>query len=339
MNESKLLLSIIIPCRNGERWIPQVSESILTSDLHKDEYEIVFVNDASEDGTLEQMQLIASRFPNTTIVNPDTHLYLGGARNQGLFAAKGEYVWYVDADDMIVEKGCHAALHKAIDDKLDTLGFEYRLVDENGDKINDVQSYMRYETMDGPAFAKQCFDGKISYHLGYVTRFLYRRQFLMDANLLFSKGSCWEDTVFMPAAVIASKRICAIEDVLYLYRLNQGSICGTMRRQYPAQLIYDFSFVAGKDLLEYAQSIDDKQLSEELCQTATTKYINGFLISLLRTSPDERKAFYTLIRQNKERIEMLKPYMTGKSKLLLSPIFGKPIVELLTIGYKMKHRK
>ena len=62
------LLSIIIPCRNGEKWIPLVTESIIHSDLKMDEYEIVFVDDVSEDDTLFAMQKLKSLYPNIQII-------------------------------------------------------------------------------------------------------------------------------------------------------------------------------------------------------------------------------------------------------------------------------
>lgn len=333
MNEKKL--SIIIPCRNGEIWIPQVAKSIFSSDLKEEEYEIVFVDDASEDGTYDAMCEVAQAHENVNVVKLATRLFLGGARNQGLKAARGEYVWFVDADDLVAQIGCTGALHYAVENSLDVLGFEYCLIDYNGKLLRYEKAFKDYSIYSGITFAKNKFKGLITYHMGYVWRFLYRRNFLKERNIIFAEGVCWEDTVFMPKAIIEAKRVGAVEDRLYNYRQNPSGICGTMHRQYPAQLIYEFSFVAGKELLDYSLTIHDEQLKTELKNSANNKYLNGFLIFLLRTNSTERRVFYRMLHDN-EQFEGIKSYLTYKSKILLSPI-GRWLVEGMSYVYRLKH--
>ena len=100
-----------------------MTESIVNSDLRKDEYEIVLVDDLSDDATLAAMQKMAKTYHDVQVVALPEHRFLGGARNAGLDAARGQYIWFVDADDLIAETGCYATLHKAIDENLDRILF------------------------------------------------------------------------------------------------------------------------------------------------------------------------------------------------------------------------
>ena len=337
--EGSKLLSIIIPCRNGEQWIPLVVDSILHSDLKKEEYEVILVDDASEDGTLAAMKNAASQNSNIQVIHLEKCLCLGGGRNKGLEAAKGEYVWFVDADDLIAEQGCDEALHKAIQEELDVLGCEYSVVDNNGDFVKINKSFVDYHTKSGEDFAHRSFNGKMIQQMGFVWRFIYRRMYLKQHHITFSEGVRWEDTVFMPQAIIEAKIVGAVPSILYKYRQNPNSISGTMHRVYPARMIYEYAFIAGKELLDYSQTIKDDQLKDDLYATAINKYINGSLLYLLRTSYHERKVFYRLIRENKEYMRGVTRYYDAKNKFLLSSCLGQLSVDILSMGYKLRHRK
>ena len=335
----KILLSIIIPCRNGAKWIPQIAESIHKSDFNESEYEVILVDDASEDETLVAMNEAASKYTNVRVKHLDKCLCLGGGRNKGLEAAKGEYVWFVDADDLIAEHGCDEALHKAVQEQLDVLGFEYSVVDYEGKMIKETQTFSDYTTKDGIAFAKHSFLGPLSGQMGFVWRFLYRRAYLLKKKMLFSEGVRWEDTVFMPQAIIEAERVGAVPTILYKYRQNPHSISGTMHRVYPAKMIYEYAFVAGKELLDYSLTVQDEQLRADLYRTAIHKYINGSLLYLLRTSHHERKAFYRILRDNKEFVSDISRYFNTKNRFLLTSCLGHITIDFLSIGYKFKHRK
>lgn len=337
MGSTQILLSIVIPCRNGEKWIPLVAGSIYSSDLMLDEFEIVFVDDASEDNTLAAMRSVADAHSNVQVVHLSKHLCLGGGRNEGFKVARGKYVWFVDADDLIAPYGCNVALHKAVDENLDVLGFEYCVVDQKGNFIRNTKTYRDYNTKDGCAFAKQAFNSPLVDQIGFVWRFMYKNEYLQSAQLSFPIGVHWEDTVFMPATIIGATKVGAIENVLYKYRQNPNSISGTMHRQYPAEFIYEYAFVAGLDLLSYAKTINDTELEHAFCDKALKNYINGFLIYLLRTNRAERRNFYNLVKRNKA-IQSIKPYLSSWNRILLTPCIGAGIVELMSAFYKLKHR-
>lgn len=329
-------LSIIIPCRNGSRWIPLICQSIFDSDIVSHVYEIILVNDCSEDDSLQVMQEIAKGHNPVRVINLGQHLFLGGGRNEGLRQAKGEYIWFVDVDDLVESTGVAAMLEYAKSNKLDVLGFEYHQIAYSGEYSKSVRVFAKYDSvLNGVEFAKTAFYGGISLHLGYVWRFIYRRDYLLSRNLFFAEGVCWEDTVFMPAAIIKASRVGAFNCCLYKYRQNSNSISGTMHRIYPAQLIWEFAFVAGLELLDFARTIADRKLKDELYNTAVNRYINGFYLFLLRTSIEERMLFYQMVSNNNAMVYNLRPVMNKRTVLLLTPFIGHTCVELLSCGYKV----
>ena len=97
-----MFLSFIIPIYNAERYLSECLNSLLAQDLVADEYEIVCVNDGSKDGSLSVLRDFADRYPNIRIIDKEN----GGvttARNAGLEAASGDFIWFIDADDLIQE--------------------------------------------------------------------------------------------------------------------------------------------------------------------------------------------------------------------------------------------
>ena len=93
-------ISVIIPCYNAQAYIPRCLHSIFSQTIGMETLEIILVNDASTDHTLDILLQFENKFPDSVIVvNLEQNIRQGGARNVGLSYASGEYVAFLDADD------------------------------------------------------------------------------------------------------------------------------------------------------------------------------------------------------------------------------------------------
>lgn len=94
-------VSVVIPCYDHARYLPEAVESVLRQTYA--DFEVIIVNDGSPDNTLEVAEGLIDKHPGVQIklVN---QLNLGppGARNSGISLARGEYILTLDADDMIM---------------------------------------------------------------------------------------------------------------------------------------------------------------------------------------------------------------------------------------------
>lgn len=332
-------LTFVVPCFNAERYLQQCLDSIFSCGLGENHYEVLCVDDGSTDGTSEILKSNCETHDNLRIVTHEINKGWGGPRNTGIIEAKGQYLWYVDADDRIRKEGLEKAVEKAVDEKLDVLGFNYERVNDEGEVLSKQMVFEDITTRDGYSFAKVAFNGGIVNHMGFVWRFLYRTEYLRAHQLFFPEQVCWEDTVFMPKSILEAERVSAISDVLYSYRVNAGSVSGVFARVYPANLIYDFAFHAGPDLLHFSNEVKDKDLASSFSDSAIHKYINGFAIHLLRTGKQERKRFYKMIKDRSAEVVPLKQYMSVQNKVMLMPGVGPLITELMSCAYKLKHGK
>jgi glycosyltransferase involved in cell wall biosynthesis len=87
-------ISVVVPCYNAERWIVAALESVLAQDWPV--REVIVVDDGSSDGSA---QLVRSRFPHVTLLQQPNR-GVAAARNQGIERAQGEWIAFIDADDI-----------------------------------------------------------------------------------------------------------------------------------------------------------------------------------------------------------------------------------------------
>ena len=102
--------SVIVPCRNVATTVEAAIAGVLASPLR--ELEVIAVDDGSSDGTLETLRALAVRDPRVTVLSSvDCGGHAGrvtlpgrgvsAARNKGLAAARGEFIFFLDADDTV----------------------------------------------------------------------------------------------------------------------------------------------------------------------------------------------------------------------------------------------
>lgn len=94
-----VFLSIIVPIYNAEKYIEECLNSCLAQDIDSSDYEIVCVNDGSEDNSLDILKKYEKS--HNIVVVDQKNAGVSSARNKGLLSAKGDFVWFVDSDDFI----------------------------------------------------------------------------------------------------------------------------------------------------------------------------------------------------------------------------------------------
>lgn len=332
-------LTFVVPCFNAERYLQRCLDSIFSCGLEDDHYEVLCIDDCSTDGTSEILRQNSKSHSNLRIITHDTNKGWGGPRNTSIREANGRYLWFVDADDLVRKEGLANAVEKADKEGLDVLCFNYERVNDAGKVLTCPKVFDDVSARDGYTFAKTAFNGGIVNHMGFVWRFIYRTEYLRSHQLFFPEQVCWEDTVFMPKAILEATLASSIPDVLYAYRVNVESVSGVFARIYPANLIYDYAFRAGSDLLHFSNEVKNEDLARSFRDSAINKYINGFAVHLLRTGKQERKRFYKMIKERRTEVLPLKQYMSFQNIVMLMPGVGPLITDLMSCVYKLKHGK
>lgn len=147
MEEKKRdIISIVIPVHNAEPYIAKTIRSILTQTVS--DYEVLLVDDASTDGSLEKIRQIRDARLKVLKVHPEHAVGAAGARNRGIEAARGRYLAFLDADDLWHPKKLENTLMymKKKDAAFVFTGYEFG--DQNGrgtGKIVHVPKVLDYE--------------------------------------------------------------------------------------------------------------------------------------------------------------------------------------------------
>ena len=210
-------VSIIVPAYNCSSSVCRATDSVLSQGLKN--IEIIIVDDASTDNTGEVLDAYYGKNSLVKIIRHPINKKLGAARNTGLEAAKGKYVFFLDADDWL-ENGSLARL-MSISEK-----YGAEMVACGVDKVWDGG---RSETYHSEAFS--CAGGRealqhfADYRIGSIVwNKLYLREFIEKNDLRFIVPYFHEDVMFTTNAVYLCKKYVSIGNRYYKYFQRAGSI-------------------------------------------------------------------------------------------------------------------
>jgi glycosyltransferase involved in cell wall biosynthesis len=112
---------VIVPVYNPGSNMDDLVRSVLDQSLAKDEYEAIFVDDGSTDGTGERLDALAEQFPFIKVRHIPNSGWPSRPRNVGTDMAEGEYVLYADNDDYLAPEACERMYDRAVADGADVL--------------------------------------------------------------------------------------------------------------------------------------------------------------------------------------------------------------------------
>lgn len=219
-------LSIIVPFYNVEKYIEQCIRSLYDQDIPKEEYEVICVDDCSPDGSRAIVERLQKEYPNLQLLIHERNKKLGGARNTGLKAAQGDYIWFVDSDDYLMPNVVQTLLAEAELLDLDILHFNFWEDRPEGLRFFSKKELYESDVLHGiDFFFRQ--DGQWWQNNVIVWQKIFRRMFLLQHNLFFVEGIMFEDNDFAIRTFSFANRVKHISLQAYVYRYNFLSITRT----------------------------------------------------------------------------------------------------------------
>lgn len=227
MEKDQTKVSIIIPVYNVERYLSDCLDSILDQSLY--EIEIICVNDGSTDSSPMILQQYRRRDLRVVIVDFNMNKGQAYARNRGLETARGKYIYFVDADDMVKEGALEYLYNLMEAESLDGVLFSAETISEIRETV-DLNYEMRYAAYPGTYTGTDIFSLLIdnSEYSHNVWRQFWRKEYLIQNHLFFhEKTSPHEDLLFTFRAIILAQSIRCINRACYICRKREGSIVTT----------------------------------------------------------------------------------------------------------------
>ncbi|MDD6222456.1 MAG: glycosyltransferase family 2 protein [Lachnospiraceae bacterium] len=199
MESNNILISVVIPIYNAEKFVADTLESLRKQTLIN--IEVICVDDGSTDNTAKIIKDFSTkdkRFKYLHKINGGA----GSARNIGILASCGEYIAFLDIDDQFSTNNTLELLYtKAHQSGMDICGGLY------SNSGNKKQDFAREQIVDFKEFQNDFF----------FTRYLYKREFLLKYSIFFPEYRCYEDPVFLLKAMSIAKKFYSISDEVYKY--------------------------------------------------------------------------------------------------------------------------
>lgn len=205
-------VSVIIPVYNAEQTIGRCLDSLMSQTLK--EIEVIAVNDASQDGSLEILKMYEQKYPERIIViDSKKNRGAGGARNLGLEKATGEFIGFVDADDFVDDIMYERLYQKMQED-------EYDYVDCGFYNMNKNEAILKVtDELCGNITKEQ--RKILIVKGGFIWSKLFRKSFLDGIGVRFREKAKMEDADFLIIANAHAHKVGNVKEVLYLYNKVQ----------------------------------------------------------------------------------------------------------------------
>lgn len=216
-----MLLSVIVPVYNAEKYLPRCLDSLLNQGLSKEEMEVVCVDDGSTDRSREVIQSYAGKSGGAVrlIENPQNQ-GCPASRNRGMEKARGEVIAFCDADDYLAEGAYAAVLDQHWREGLDVIRFTSRTMD----------NYSRKHWTE-PAEIDLSIDYQGDGHGFYLTmmpyfvwQLLIRKSFVMSHEVRFRNYTLCDDAAFCLDLMMANPRMISVRANIYRYVVEPDSL-------------------------------------------------------------------------------------------------------------------
>ncbi len=220
-------ISVIIPCYNVAEYIDRCIESLVNQTIGIHNLELIFVDDASTDSTVEKLMHWESLYPESIlIVTCEENGRQGRARNIGFQYATADYISYVDSDDWVDTDIFETLYNKMISANVDVVGCEAARDCGDGNIFATIEiGNHREELFQIDTVSKRRDFLELTF--GFVCAKLYRKQFLIDNNIYFPEGLVYEDNFFGTLITYHITSFYVIDEVHYHYFTNMNSTVTT----------------------------------------------------------------------------------------------------------------
>lgn len=233
-------ISVIIPIYNVSRFIGRCAESLLRQSLKEVEY--IFVDDATPDDSIDKLEAVLERYPerreNVKILHHEVNKGLPAARNTGLAAAGGEYIFHCDSDDYVETNALEKMYAAAMANEADIVWSDWYISFEKSER------YMKQPDYVSPLDAlKGMLTGKMKYN---VWNKLVRRTLYSDNGISFPAGYGMGEDMTMMMLFACATKVKYIPDAFYHYvKLNEGAFSQTYSARHLEELKFNVGRVCG----------------------------------------------------------------------------------------------
>lgn len=320
------LVSLVIPAYNAEKFLEGTLKSVINQQYKK--LEVIIINDGSVDGTQQIIDKYEKEYPQIIHSFQQSNCGQSATRNRALEYVTGEYLAYVDADDIIEPDYVSVLVECAIKEQADIV----------------VAGYIKFETDTGEVVYKRNakdWDVEFDHNLHHVFQYspagkLFLTEFIKKHNFQFSVGEQLEDGPYGVMTHIVADKVVIVDYCGYRYRIHATSTMGNVRKKKAHPKVPYRGIEAA--ILKVREYKKDKE-TDEVLEYCIIKVLAGLTTNMYKSCDrDTRKQVcrFCYIILDKYFPEATKNPYIGVFKLKKLPIVHRVAVALFMIAYRLK---
>lgn len=309
MGRAEIAVSVIIPVYNVQRFLRDCVDSVLNSVVSVP-FEIILVDDGSTDGSEQIADEYTAKDERIRVLH-QRNSGLSAARNRGIQAAKGSYLFFLDSDDLLEKDYLERLYQKAEQEDSDVAFGGFTAVSEDLSRRKRVErpvlnqekrlrcgDYLRAR-MDSGDWNNEVWCG------------LYRRSFLKENDLFFLEDiRLYEDIFFTNALLLKEGWVTAASEYGYLYRIRRKSLTHDSQ---PNQRDIDGAMEVLDAFVTLAQGLSEEK--KRLLGRVLFQHISMLLYYIGTAQPKEQKALFQRIRRREVMDILKKSAISTKDKV------------------------
>ena len=245
------LISVIVPVYNAEEYLEECIDSVLRQTYSN--FELIMVNDESTDNSLDIIKKYQSKDERIVVYN-QKHQGVSSARNRGIEISKGEYLAFLDADDLYLSKDYLKLLIEVLKeyDADKSLVLMNIFADKQKPVVNQEDTKTYCVTGKDILLYKTPF----AHYVGTINFYLFKRKDF--DNIRFPEGYIVEDNAIIHRLLLKSNKIAVVSKELYGYRRHQKS-----QTYNSPHLFYIGGYYAYKDRIAYYAENNETELLDQ----------------------------------------------------------------------------
>jgi len=219
---NRLPISVIVPAFNVEGYIQRTLRSVIDQEFKA--IELIVVDDGSTDGTLSRIRDVLENVPVRHHVLRQHNQGVSAARNRGLDVAAGEFVYFLDGDD-VIEPTCLSKLYeRASSHNVDAVFCGFDHVDEYGRCLRTYLDAHMY--IEGVVPGRDALIMQLTQRIWiWTASALWRTALLREYKIRYPEGcTLGQDQVFIMKALLHARAVTSVREVLAHYVQRPNSV-------------------------------------------------------------------------------------------------------------------
>ena len=310
-------LSVVIPVYNTEKYLRECVDSILAQ-TYKD-HEIILVDDGSTDNSPGICAAYAEKYPFVTLIRQENK-GASAARNTGISSAVGEYIHFVDSDDLLPDDGVYERISGLLDGSNQII-FSRRIRFRDGEReLDAVQpEYDAKGRMQGDIL-NHLLSHKYGLTLTCPVNKIFKRTLLTENSLYFREGLNHEEDEWLPRVISCADTAWFDDGFLYKVRLREGSLSAIPSEKNRTDKACSKVIIAASGM----QYMEQKQLAPDTLSLAAEYYWDYLTDACVAcaglSDPDNQQKVYRLLKENRSFFESSR-YLKSRNKRLMGRMF------------------